>query len=100
MSHIKDGDKGDPGQSITGKTGPMFYIAGIWDGNTEYTRNDYKCPVVMLSSNNKYYYLKDSSSRGQNPSSSSAWGEADNFAAVFTHVLFSEFAKLGSFVIN
>jgi len=97
VSHIKDGDAG---ASITGKTGPMFYIAGIWDSNTEYTKNDYKCPVVMLASNNKYYYLKDSSSRGQNPSSSDAWGEADNFAAVFTKVLFSEFAKLGSFVIN
>lgn len=100
VSHIKDGDKGDPGQSTTGKTGPMFYIAGIWDSNTEYIKNDYKCPVVMLASNNKYYYLKNSSSRGQNPSSSDAWGEADNFAAVFTQVLFSEFAKLGSFIIN
>jgi hypothetical protein len=78
----------------------MFYIAGIWDSTTQYTKNDYKCPVVFLDTNGKYYYLKNSSSRGQNPSSSDAWGEAENFAAVFTEVLFSNFAKLGSFVIN
>ena len=98
ISHVKDGDAG---VSITGKTGPMFYIAGIWKSTTQYTKNDYKCPVVMLASNNKYYYLKETSSQGQNPSSyTNIWGEADNFAAVFTQVLFSEFAKLGSFVLN
>ena len=101
VSHIKDGDKGDPGQSITGKTGPMFYIAGIWDSTKTYTKNDYKCPVVFLESNEKYYYLKTASNIGDNPSSStSVWGEAENFAAVFTEVLFANFAKLGSFVIN
>ena len=95
ISHIKDG--------ITGKTGPMFYIAGIWNSTTEYTKNDYKCPVVFYDdgTNERYYYLIASSSKNQNPSSnSSVWGLADNFEAIFTKVLFSNFAKLGSFIMN
>ena len=103
ISHIKDGDKGDPGQSITGKTGPMFYVAGIWDSGTTYTKNDYKCPVVFYDdgTNERYYYLIASSSINQNPSyNSSVWGLADNFEAIFTKVLFSNFAKFGSFIMN
>jgi hypothetical protein len=43
----------------------MFYIAGIWDSTTEYTKNDYKCPVVFYDdgTNERYYYLIASSSK-------------------------------------
>ena len=95
VSHTHDGDKGD--------TGRMFYLAGEWDPDIYYTRNEKICPIVHCKVDNvneEYWYLDANSSQNNPPSDSSVyWKKAQNFGIVLTEALFAQFAKLGSFIV-
>lgn len=93
ISHIVDGDEGPKGE-----TGRMFYLAGVWKNNVTYSRNDKVCPIVEYNDN--YWYLDADSSYNNTPSvSSSYWKLAENFGVVLTEALFTQFAKLGGFIV-
>lgn len=82
-----------------GSTGRMYYPAGEYSSNVTYTRTDDVCPVVFYD--NEYWYLDVNTSTNVAPSDSvgNPWKKADHFGMVITEALFSQFAKLGSFVI-
>ena len=89
----KDGPEGPQGN-----TGRMFYLAGEWKNNVTYTRNDKVCPIVEWN-NNYWYLIKDSSYNDEPSASSTYWEVAPNFGVVLTEALFTQFAKLGGFVV-
>lgn len=81
-----------------GKTGRMFYLAGKWSSGKSFARNDNVCPVVEHS--NSYWYLDVDSSQGDTPSNNSTvWKKAEHFGVVLTEALFTQFAKLGGFIV-
>ena len=86
-----------------GDTGRMFYLAGEWDSDIYYTRNEKICPIVHCKVDNvneEYWYLDANSSQNNPPSDSSVyWKKAQNFGIVLTEALFAQFAKLGSFIV-
>ena len=84
ISVIENGEAGD--------TGPMFYLAGVYDDLTEYTRTKDLCPVVFYDGS--YYYLKKNS-QGNLPSNTTYWGLASRFKMIMTEALFADFAKFG-----
>ena len=82
-----------------GEVGPLWYPDGSWDSTKTYTRTSDTCPVVEHGGG--YYYLVADSSTGDEPSSSSeVWKKFNNFDAIFTKILFADFAKLGSGVFS
>lgn len=82
-----------------GKTGKMFYQAGVWRADDEtYTSTDELCPIVYH--NNKYYYLDFPTSKNEEPGVNVHWKLVDKFGVVMTEALFADFAKLGSFVVT
>ncbi len=104
---VKDGvgDKGPRGQ--------LIYPAGLFDRDTEYICSEEKAPVVFYGG--KYYVMtKIGSYRGSSfsgdeeefrtPAGDAAynpspyWSLMPDFAAIFTEILFANFAKLGSAV--
>lgn len=103
--------KGDPGLSITGETGPMFYPMGEWSqDNTPYTRTSGTPALIPFvhvdgpynpntGKSGDYYYLNAASSSAQ-PGTNSDWIKAAWFGLTITDGVFADFARLGSAVIS
>lgn len=92
------GPRGPEGQR--GQVGPLVYPAGQWSANITYTMTDTACPVV--EHNGSYWRLLTSSDKGTEPSASNSavWAVLTSWEAIFTKILFTEFAKLGSAVFS
>lgn len=95
------GDKGDEGpQGPQGKIGQLAYPAGAWSASVTYTLTDTACPVV--EHNGSYWRLVVASNKGTEPtaSNSSVWVIVTQWEAIFTKILFTAFAKLGSAIYS
>lgn len=98
------GDKGDKGpqgpQGPQGKIGQLAYPAGSWSASKTYTLTDTACPVV--EHNGSYWRLVVASNKGTEPtaSNSSVWVIVTQWEAIFTKILFTAFAKLGSAIFS
>ena len=98
------GDKGDQGpqgpQGPQGKIGQLAYPAGAWSASVSYTLTDTTCPVV--EHNGSYWRLVVASNKGTEPtaSNSSVWVIVTQWEAIFTKILFTAFAKLGSAIFS
>ena len=95
------GDKGDAGpQGPQGKIGQLAYPAGAWSASKTYTLTDTACPVV--EHNGSYWRLVVASNKGTEPtaSNSSVWVIVTQWEAIFTKILFTAFAKLGSAIFS
>ena len=95
------GDKGDKGpQGPQGKIGQLAYPAGAWSASKTYTLTDTACPVV--EHNGSYWRLVVASNKGTEPtaSNSSVWVIVTQWEAIFTKILFTAFAKLGSAIFS
>lgn len=95
------GDKGDTGpQGPQGKIGQLAYPAGAWLASKTYTLTDTACPVV--EHNGSYWRLIVASNKGTEPtaSNSSVWVIVTQWEAIFTKILFTAFAKLGSAIYS
>ena len=88
---------------INGEDGnsKMLYMAGSYTSGTAYTSDNAICPIVEYQGS--YYYLKTSTNYINSayvaPTNTNVWGALSNFAMVITDALFTQFAKLGSFVV-
>lgn len=88
-----------------GKTGPMAYLAGEYDSTVNYGAllTDTRCPVVhYVDGTTDQYWYPTAGYRGAGyaPSTANGWAQADRFEMVVTKVLFTQFAKLGGFVVS
>ena len=88
-----------------GKTGPMAYLAGEYDSTVNYgvLLTDTRCPVVhYVNGTTDQYWYPTAGYRGAGyaPSTANGWAQADRFEMVVTKVLFTQFAKLGGFVVS
>lgn len=95
------GDKGDEGpQGPQGKIGQLAYPAGSWSASKTYTLTDTACPVV--EHNGSYWRLVVATNKGTEPtaSNSSVWVIVTQWEAIFTKILFTAFAKLGSAIFS
>lgn len=95
------GDKGDTGpQGPQGKIGQLAYPAGAWSASKTYTLTDTACPVVEY--NGSYWRLVVATNKGTEPtaSNSSVWVIVTQWEAIFTKILFTAFAKLGSAIFS
>ena len=98
------GDKGDQGPQgpvgPQGKIGQLAYPAGAWSASKTYTLTDTACPVV--EHNGSYWRLVVASNKGTEPtaSNSSVWVIVTQWEAIFTKILFTAFAKLGSAIFS
>lgn len=86
-----------------GKPGPIIYPVGKWESNITYTSDENSKPYVEYKG--EFYYLNTMKAPvGVDPATDIAqnkgnWVYMEKFKAIFTEVLFADFAKLGSFVI-
>ena len=86
-----------------GKPGPIIYPVGKWESNITYTSDENSKPYVEYKG--EFYYLNTMKAPvGVDPATDVAqnkgnWVYMEKFKAIFTEVLFADFAKLGSFVI-
>lgn len=93
--HGKDGSPGS-----TGPSGPLPYPCGSYDSTVSYTRDAFKCPVVVLDS--IYYGMKKTGTvKGVNPKTDVAnnggnWEVFDMFKWLMSEVAFINFGKLAS----
>ena len=100
---VADGAKGE---SITGKTGKLCYIAGIYDPSIQYTCNDDQTVAVEVETSSSvseiWVLTATPPSAGYAPSDSSPyWSKGLNsYNLVRAKYLFSDFAKLGSGVVS
>jgi hypothetical protein len=106
-SNGEEGAQGPRGpQGPTGSTGPMMYLAGKYDAAVNYgaLRTGTVCPAVAYEDSNgeTYYWFPNDSYRGAGyaPSTANGWTQATSFDWVVTRVLFTQFAKLGGFVVS
>lgn len=86
-----------------GNTGPMSYLAGEYDATVNYGAllTDTGCPVVHYNATDEYWYpTEDYIGAGYPPSVANGWKKAYNFEMVVTKILFTQFAKLGGFVVS
>ena len=92
------GPKGPQGPQ--GKIGQLAYPAGSWSASKTYTLTDTACPVV--EHNGSYWRLVVASNKGTEPtaSNSSVWVIVTQWEAIFTKILFTAFAKLGSAIFS
>lgn len=92
------GPQGPPGPQ--GKIGQLAYPAGAWSASKTYTLTDTACPVV--EHNGSYWRLVVASNKGTEPtaSNSSVWVIVTQWEAIFTKILFTAFAKLGSAIFS
>lgn len=84
-----------------GKMGRNFYYDGVYDSSKTYSVTDYEAPFVSYGAN---YYVRigEGSCQGVTPSASSPYWElmTSTFKYLITMAIFSEYAKLGSWVFN
>ena len=95
------GPQGPPGpRGERGEIGPICYPAGQWSASITYTMTDTVCP--MVEHNGSYWRLVVSSNKGTEPTAtnSSVWKPLMYWDAIFTKILFTAFAKLGSAVFS
>ena len=88
-----------------GKTGPMTYLAGDYDPTVNYGSllTDTRCPVVhyVNGTTDQYWYPTASyKGAGYAPSTANGWAQAERLEMVVTKVLFTQFAKMGGFVVS
>lgn len=88
-----------------GKTGPMTYLAGDYDPTVNYGSllTDTRCPVVHYvdGTTDQYWYPTASyKGAGYAPSTANGWAQAERLEMVVTKVLFTQFAKMGGFVVS
>lgn len=87
-------------QGATGPQGPMAYLAGEWQKDITYTRDNVSMPIVRH--NEVYWFLKkETSVLGSEPSAKSPYWELlmEN-DIVFAKIVMSEFGKLASAVFS
>lgn len=97
-----------------GKRGPFYFPAGVFEPNTEYTRNDNSAPYVSVvddtvTPNVTYYYMLIADTNlvegvyiaPGDPDASDIWElMTSNFKYLITEAIFSAFAKLGGFIVQ
>lgn len=101
MNYAQDGLPGPAGQR-----GRLPYPAGLWGVSTTYIATDDKTPIVYYEAGKTYYVMnKTTSVLGLNPASDYAangvdatWIPFENYKAIFTEILMTNFAKLASAV--
>ncbi|MCD8079138.1 MAG: hypothetical protein LUF04_01615, partial [Bacteroides sp.] len=100
-----------------GKPGPLFYPAGIWSQQSEYTRTADLCPFVLydtgeaetslyyfLTQEGTFHYDKDQVNKGiygtppESMAANGAWKQLDNAGYVFTKFLMADYALLAGAV--
>lgn len=88
--------------SSYGSSGAIPYPDGEYSNTKTYVNNGIVTPIVYLPSADKYYLLyKKSSITGISPTDSSKyWKELTSSAYIFSKILFSSFAKLGSAIFK
>lgn len=100
---------GADGQSITGATGKMCYIAGEYNDTFIYTSNDKQTVAVEMSQSDgtvELWYLTAATNVVDGvhyaPVDGSPYWEKglNEFNLIRTRYLFADFAKLGSFVVS
>lgn len=87
-----------------GQTGRMSYLAGNFDASVNYgvLLTETSCPVVHVvnRSTDEYWYPTDDYSFPSTPGDGvTGWEQAERFGMVLAEVLFTMFAKVGSFVV-
>lgn len=84
-----------------GKMGRNFYYDGVYDSSRTYSVTDYEAPFVSYGAN---YYVRvgEGSCQGVTPSAGSPYWElmTSTFKYLITMAIFSEYAKLGSWIFN
>lgn len=84
-----------------GKMGRNFYYDGVYDSSRTYSVTDYEAPFVSYGAN---YYVRvgEGSCQGVTPSAGSPYWElmTSTFKYLITGALFTEYAKLNSWVFN
>ena len=102
--HVNYAQDGLPGPA--GKRGRLPYPAGVWDSLVGYSATDDKTPIVYYEPGATYYVMDDSISViGLTPATDYAnhganatWIPFENYKAIFTEILMTNFAKLASAV--
>ena len=86
---------------LQGKMGRNFYYDGVYDSSKTYSVTDYEAPFVSYGAN---YYVRvgEGSCQGVTPSAGSPYWElmTSTFKYLITAAIFSEYAKLGSWIFN
>lgn len=102
---VRDGKDGEDGkEGKPGKPGPVIYNGGEWDKSKTYTGDSTSRPYVKYKG--EYYYLKSLEAPvGVPPSEDVAqnkgnWGLMEKFNPIITEAIFSDFANLGSFIMQ
>ena len=93
---IKDGNQGD--------AGPIIYPMGEWQPNEKYVGDSNSRPYVIYKDEH-YFMAKEGTFSGTNTNPQTEavkpngiWKRMTKFKAIFTEILFANFAKLGSAV--
>lgn len=113
----KDGEKGDQGdtgpqgpQGVAGSSGPVIYPEGNWTKDEIYIGTSKKAPYVMY--NDECYIAfgtVNTEPIGDNvvdiddidwANPTNKWIKMEEFAAIYTDILFADFAKLGSWIFS
>ncbi len=97
--------QGEPGsRGPQGAAGPMLYLAGEYKTGVDYgsIHTSTACPVVHYvdGTTDQYWYPTDGYVNGSTPSVANGWAQAERFDMIVTKVLFTQFAKLGGFVVS
>ena len=104
MNYAQNGQDGLPGPA--GRRGRLPYPAGVWSSTVGYSATDDKTPIVYYEPGETYYVMNDSISViGLNPATDYAqhggnatWIPFENYKAIFTEILMTNFAKWASAV--
>lgn len=82
-----------------GNIGILVYPAGVYDETKEYTATEIERPMVEYNGG-RYILNKQGTFKGVTPEDGDIWNKTTDFKAIYTQILFAEFAKLGSFVFS
>lgn len=99
-----------PNLSTPGELGKLFYSAGVYEEDVEYSKKNYSVPYVLYRDSDsdeydRYILTSENPIIGVNPkedydSGGGNWDKMDKFLAIYTSVLLSDYAKLGSFIFS
>lgn len=94
--YCASGEKGDKGDY-----GKMIYPAGYYNVETQYVATDTAAPYVSYSG--KMYVYNSTTSTNNPPlkadgTLNTGWLEMESFAAIYTDILFADFAKVGQVI--
>lgn len=82
-----------------GNIGILVYPAGVYDAEKEYVATEIERPMVEFEGG-RYILNKQGTFKGVTPEDGDIWMKTTDFQAIYTQILFAEFAKLGSFVFS